>query len=117
MTVLPDLVRRGKVDHLVYGIADLHLDIISLADNTNVDPTQLTQQIQWRLRLLAQRQPKAVFLTALFNRRFNVLRHTIKPVCRTRTIDPLVRALVIVITHPVIQTLTGVGKRSEHRFF
>jgi len=28
MAVLPDLVRCGKVDHLVHGIADLHLDII-----------------------------------------------------------------------------------------
>jgi len=43
MTVLPDLVRRGKVDHLVHGIADLHLDIISLANNTNVGPAHLPQ--------------------------------------------------------------------------
>jgi hypothetical protein len=102
MTVLPDLVRRGKVDHLVHGFADLHLDIISLANNTDIDPTQLTQQIKWWLWLLTQSQPKAVFLTALFDRRFNVLGHTIKPVCRTRTIDPLMRTLMVVISHPMV---------------
>ena len=44
------------MDHFVNRLADLHFDIVSLADNSNVDPTQLAQQIEWRLRLLAQGQ-------------------------------------------------------------
>jgi hypothetical protein len=117
MTVLPNLVRRGKVDHLVHGIADLHLDIISLADYPDIDPSQLAQKIQRGLWFLAQSQPQAVFLATLADCLLDILGHTIKPVRRTRTIDPLMRALVVVITHPVVQTLTGIRERSKHRFF
>jgi len=101
----------------VHGIADLHLDIISLADNTNVGPAQLAQQIKRRLGLLTQSQPQAVLLTTLADSLLDVLGHTIEAVCGTRTFDPLVRTLVVVITHPVVQPLTSVRERSEHRFF
>jgi len=102
MTVLPDLVRCGKVDHLVHGIADLHLDIISLADNADIDPSQLTQKIQRGLGFLAQSQTQAVLLATLADRLVNVLGHTIEAVRGTRTIDPLMGALMIVISHPVV---------------
>ena len=101
----------------MHGIADLHLDIISLANNTNVGPAHLAQQVKRRMGLLAQSQPQAVLLATLADRLVNVLGHTIEAVRGTRTIDPLVGALVVVITYPVVQSLTGVRKRSEHRFF
>ena len=65
MTILPDLVRRTETDHLVHRIADLHLDRIPLADNADISAAKLAQQIERRLRLLAQRQPQAVLLAAL----------------------------------------------------
>ena len=105
------------MDHFVNRLADLDFDIVSLADNTNVDTTQLTQKIEWWLRLLAHGQPQAVFLTALLHSGFNVLRHTIEPVCRTRTLDPLMRTLMVVISHPMIQPLARVSERSKHCFF
>jgi hypothetical protein len=67
--------------------------------------------------LLTQSQPQAVLLATLADSLLDVLGHTIKPVSRTRTIDPLVRTLVVVITHPVVQPLTSVRERSERRFF
>ena len=103
------------MDDLVHGIADLHLDIVSLADNAHIRRTELPQQIQRRLGLLAQGQPQAVLLAALLDGRIDVLGHTIKTVRRTRTIDPLVRTLMVVKPHPVIQPLTRIGERSEHR--
>ena len=105
------------MDHFVDRLANLDFDIVSLADNANVDAAQLTQQIQRRLWLLPQRQPLTVFLTTLLHSSLNVLRHTIKPVRRTRTFDPLMRALVIVISHPMIQPLTRVSERSKHSLF
>ncbi len=86
----------------MHRIADLQLDIISLADNADIDPAQLAQQVQRRLRLLAQRQPQTVLLTAVADSFLDVLGHTIKTVRRTRTIDPLVGPLVIVVPHPVV---------------
>ncbi len=41
------------MDQLVYSIADLNLDIISLAHDTNIGFTKLTQQIKWLLGFLA----------------------------------------------------------------
>ena len=86
----------------MHGIADLHLDIISLADYADIDPSQLTQKIQRGLWFLAQSQPKAVLLATLADRLVNVLDHTIEAVRGTRTIDPLMGALMIVISHPVV---------------
>ena len=94
----------------MHGIADLHLDIISLADYADIGPAQLAQQIERRVWFLAQSQPQAVLLATLADRLFDVLGHTIKPVRGTRTIDPLVRTLVIVISHPVVKPLTGISK-------
>ena len=67
--------------------------------------------------LLAQSQPQTVLLATLADCLLDVLGHTIEAVRGTRTIDPLMRTLVVVITHPVVQSLTGVGKRSKHCFF
>jgi hypothetical protein len=105
------------VDHLVHSIADLHLDIISLADYADIDPSQLTQKIQRGLWFLTQSQPQAVLLATLADCLLDVLGHTIEAVRGTRSIDPLVGTLMIVIPHPVVQTLTRVRERSEHRFF
>ena len=52
--------------------------------------------------LLAQSQPQAVLLATLADRLVNVLGHTIEAVRGTRTIDPLMGALMIVISHPVV---------------
>jgi len=105
------------MDHLVYGLADLDLDILALADDANICPTELTQQIQRPLRFPAQGQATAVLMAALLRRLLDVLGHTIEAVSGTRTIDPLVGTLVVVVADPVIQPLTGVGERSEHRLF
>ena len=96
----------------MHGFADLHLDIISLADYADIDPSQLAQKIQRRLWFLAQSQPQAVLPATLADRLLDVLGHTIKPVRGTRTIDPLVRTLMVVISHPVVQPLAGVRERS-----
>lgn len=105
------------MDYLVHFIADLQLNVITFADNANVGAAQLTQQIQRRLRLLTQGQAQAVLLTAVLDRLIDVRNYTIKTVRRTRTFDPLVRALMVVEPHPVIQPLTRIGERSEHRLF
>ena len=101
----------------MHGIADLHFDIVSLANNADIGSAQLAQQIKRKLRLLAQRQTQTVFAATLAQGRVLVLGHTIKTVGRTRTIDSLMRTLMVVKPHPVIQPLTSVSKGGEHRFF
>ncbi len=68
------------------------------------------------MRFLAQSQPQTVFLAALFDRLFDIVGQAVEPIRRTSTIDPLVRTLMVVVMHPVVQALARVGKRSEHRF-
>jgi hypothetical protein len=45
------------VDHFVNRLADLYFDVVSLADNTNVNAAKLTQKIERWLGLLAHGQP------------------------------------------------------------
>jgi hypothetical protein len=40
---------------------------------------------------------------------------TVEPIRRTRSINTLMRSLVIIVVYPVVDTLTGIGKRREHR--
>ena len=101
----------------MHRVAHLHLDVVALAHDTNVRPAQLAQQVERLLRLLTQRQPQAVLLAALADCTVDVLGHTIEPVRGACTVDPLVRTLVVVVAHPVVQTLARVGERSEHRLF
>jgi hypothetical protein len=54
MAILPDLVRSPKTDHFADRLADLHLDIFTLADYPHIGAAQLAQQVQRRLWLLAQ---------------------------------------------------------------
>jgi hypothetical protein len=56
MAVLPDLVRSSEADHLTHRLADLHLDVLALANHSNVRPAELTQKIQRSLRFLTERK-------------------------------------------------------------
>lgn len=67
--------------------------------------------------LLAQGQSKTVLLAALGHGLFDVLGQAIKTVRWTSPTDPLMGTLVIIVLHPVVQTLAAVGERGEHSLF
>jgi hypothetical protein len=45
----------------------------------------------------------------------HIVGQTVEPIRRTRSIDTLMGSLVIVVAYPVVETLTGIGKRCERR--
>ena len=94
-------------------IPQLHLDVLTLAGYPYVSLTKFTKKIQRRSSLLAQGKLQGVFLTALLERLFNVTGYTVKSVGREEAIYPLVRALMVVIADPVIETLAGVDGNRE----
>jgi len=96
-------------------VPELDLNLLALAGDPHIRPAKLAQQVQRRLGLLAQRQTQGVFLTALAHRGLHVVRDAVEAVRRARTLDPLVRTLVVVVGDPVRQTLGRVGKRREDR--
>ena len=98
----------------MYRIAYLDLDLVALAHHTHIRSAQLTQQIQRRLWLLSQSQTQRVVLATLLHRFFHVVGDPVEPIRRTRTVQSLVRALVVVIVNPVLQPTAGVGERGEH---
>jgi hypothetical protein len=97
-------------DHLVHRLAQLHLDIIALAGNPHVGVTEFTKKEQGRSSLLAKSQLESVLLTALPESFIHVIGHSVKTVRRAGPVYPLVRALVVVVTDPVIEPLAGVGE-------
>lgn len=99
----------------MHRIAHLDLDLVALAHHTHIRAAQLAQQVQRWLRLLSQRQPQRVVLATLLHGFFHVVGDPVEPIRRTRTIQPLVRTLVVVIVNPVIQATAGIRERGEHR--
>jgi hypothetical protein len=99
----------------MYRLAQLHLDILALAGHPHVSLSKFTKKVQGRSSLLAQRELKGVLFTSLFDSFLNIIGYAVKTVCRTEPVDPLVRALVVVVADPVIEPLAGVGERSKHR--
>jgi hypothetical protein len=100
----------------VHRVAELHLDVVSLAGHPHVGLPELAQQKQRRPRLLPQRHPQRVVLTPLPHRLLHVVRHPVETVRGARPFDPSVRALMIVIAHPVSDPLARVRERREVRF-
>jgi len=96
-------------------IPQLHLDVLTLAGYPYVSLTKFTKKIQRRSSLLAQRQLQGVFPAALLQRFFNVIGNAVKSVGREEPVYTLVRALMVVIADPVVETLAGVGKGSKIR--
>lgn len=94
----------------MHRIAQLHLDIIALASNPYIGVTKFTKEEQGRSSLLAQSQLKRILLTALSKRFVHVIGHSVKTVSRAGPVDPLVGALVVVVTDPVVEPLAGVGE-------
>ena len=86
----------------MHRIAHLDLDLVALAHHTDIRPAQLAQQIQRRLRFLPQRQAQRVVLATLLHGFFHVVGDPVEPIRRTGPVEPLVRALVVVIVNPVI---------------
>jgi hypothetical protein len=99
----------------VHHIAHLDLDLFPLTNHADVGATKLTQQVQRRLRLLAQGQTERVLLASLPHRLFDVLRNAVEPVGRACTVDPLMRSLVVVVVDPVLQPTAGIGERGKDR--
>ncbi len=107
--------RSAYTDHLVNLVPQLHLDVLTFTGYPHVSLSKFTKKVQGRSSLLAQRELKGVLFTSLFDSFLNIIGYAVKTVCRTEPVDPLVRALVVVVADPVIKPLAGVGERSEHR--
>ncbi|MHC4516801.1 MAG: hypothetical protein ACYS5W_24345 [Planctomycetota bacterium] len=86
----------------MHRIAHLDLDLFSLAHHAHIRTAQLSQQIQRRLRLLAQGQTQRVVLATLPYGLFHVARDPVKPIRRTGPVEPLVRTLVVEIVNPML---------------
>jgi hypothetical protein len=113
VAVLVHLIRGAHPDQLVDRIAQLHLDVLSLARDPDVGLPEFAKKKQGMSSLLAQGQPERVLLTALFECLLHVSSDPVEPVCRTGPSNALVRPLVIVIGNPMGQPLAGIGKGSE----
>jgi hypothetical protein len=94
----------------MYRIPHLHFDRFAFANHPHIRAPQLAQQVQRRLRLLPQGQAQRVLFATLLERLLHILTHAIEPVRRARSVDPLVRTLVIVVVYPVLYPLTSIGK-------
>jgi hypothetical protein len=99
----------------VHRIAHLDLDLFATTHYPHVRTSQLAQQIQRRLRLLAQGQAQRVVLASLPHGFFHVARDPVEPIRRARSVQALMRALVVVIVNPVIQPTASIGERGEDR--
>jgi hypothetical protein len=108
-------IRRAQPDHFVNCVTDLDLDVLPVARHTHVSVAQFTQKVKRGTRHLAQRQAKRIVLAALTYSLFHVVGKPVKPIRRTRPLDPLVRALMVVIRNPEADPLIGVGKRCKLR--
>jgi hypothetical protein len=64
---------------------------------------------------LPKGQTKRILITALPDCLFHILGQAVEPIGRRRPVDPLMRALMIIIADPMIDPLTRVGKRCEVR--
>jgi hypothetical protein len=99
----------------VYRIAHLDLDLFALAHHSHVGTAKLTQQIERWLRLLPQRQTVRVLLTALLDRLLDIFGNPVETVRRAGTVDPLMRALMVVVVNPMLKPAARVGKRRKDR--
>ena len=115
MTVTINPERGADPDHLVNLIPQPNLDVLALAQNPDIRLTQFTKKVQRRSSLLAQRQLQSVLPAPLLDRLLHVGNNPVKPIRRTGAVNALVRTLMVVVVDPVVETLAGVGKRSEHR--
>ncbi len=93
----------------MYCLAHLDLDVLALAGHAHVRAADLAQQVQRRLRLLPQREAQRVLLAALRHSLLHVAGHPVEAVRRAGTVDALVRPLVVVVVHPVVQPLARIG--------
>jgi len=110
LAILPDRVRRAQADHLAHRLAHLHFQVVALAHHPHIGAAHLTQQVQRRLRLLAQSEFQGVLLAPLPQGLLDVPGHPVESVGRTGAVDPLVRTLVVVVLHPVIEPLARIGE-------
>jgi hypothetical protein len=65
------------------------------------------------LGLLPKCQPQRILIATLTKRLFHILGQTVEPVGRSRPVNPLMRALMIIKVDPMIDPLTRVGERCE----
>jgi hypothetical protein len=103
-------------DDLVDRLSQLHLDVIPFAGDPYIRPSELTEKIQGRLRLLAQGKAECVLPAALACSLFDILCEPVEPVSGAPAPDSLVRSLVVVIGDPVGNTLAGIGKGGKEGF-
>ena len=115
MTITINPERGADPDHLVNLIPQPNLDVLALAHNPDIRLTQFTKKIQRRSSLLTQSQLQSVLPAPLLDRLLHVGGNPVKTVRRTGAVNALVRTLMVVVIDPVVETLAGVGKRSEHR--
>jgi hypothetical protein len=97
-------------------VPQLHLDLLAFTGYPNISLTKFTKKIHGRSSLLAQSELKRVLFTSLFDCFLNIIGYTVKTVCRTEPVDPLVGALVVVVADPVVEALAGVGKGGKNSF-
>ena len=114
MAVLSDLVRSAQTNHLAHRLAYLHLQLFASTHDPHISIPELAQQVQGTLRLLAKGQLESVLFAALLHCLGNIVSYAVETICRTSTIDSLMRTLVVVVLHPVVQALAGIGKRGKH---
>ena len=94
----------------MHRIAHLDLQLLATTLHPHVSISQLAHQIQWALWPLAQSQSQGVLLAALLHRLFDVAGQTVESIGRAGALDALVGTLVVVMLHPVIQTLARIAK-------
>jgi hypothetical protein len=96
-------------------IAQLHLDVISLACDPDIRLPEFAKKEQGMSSLLTQGEPECVLLAALFERLLYVPGDPVEPIGRTGSGNALMRPLMIVIADPMGQPLTGIGKGGKQR--
>lgn len=97
----------------MHRIAELDFDIVALTGNPHISITKFAQKIQGRARFLAECKLQRVLFATLLERLFNVACHAVKTVGGTCAVNALVRTLVVVVGHPVIEALARVCEGCE----
>jgi hypothetical protein len=108
---------RARADNFVHRVAKPHVYIVTHPRNPHISITKFAEKIQGRSRFLAECELQRVLFATLLERFFNVMGHAVKTVGGTCAVNALMRPLMIIIGHPVIEPLARVGEGRENRFF
>jgi hypothetical protein len=95
-------------------ITHLNLNVVTFAGYTDICLPQFTKQEQGMSSLLAQGQTKRILPATMLDCFLNISGQAVKPVCRTGSVNTLMRTLMVIVGDPMAEALTGIGKRSEY---